>query len=142
MSDRKIRKDKITFSPEQIEMMERLAGLGLTVVQICSILGVSHQTLYRRISEDGGDEISETLHRGKAVALSKVAEKAFELALEGDSNMIRYILSSKGGWAPNSQISSTVTIEGGQNPISLSHITEDQIKRMAEKYLERGDSDE
>ncbi len=49
MRRRNTRSDKIVLTDEQYEIMEKLAGLGLTIKQICSIIGISHQTLYRRL---------------------------------------------------------------------------------------------
>lgn len=139
MRKRKTRCDKISISKEQLIVMEKLAGFGLTVKQICHVLGFSPDTVYRRINE-GDDEISATLLRGKSASLSKVAEKAFELALNGDSGMIKYILSTQGGWSEKSQI----TVNGGENPLLISNITDKQLKRMAHEYAELaiGDEDE
>lgn len=137
MQKRKTRKDKIVFSSEQLQIMERLAGHGLTVKQICYIMGVSPDTIYRRIAE-GCDELSAILQRGKAIAISKVAEVAYELALEGDSGMIKYILSTQAGWTEKSQI----TIEGGENPLLVSNISDSQVKRMAKEFLSEESSDE
>lgn len=138
MRRRKTRSDKIVLTDEQYEIMEKLAGLGLTIKQICSIIGVSHQTLYRRLKEDGIEKISVTLSRGRSVAISKVAAKAFDLALEGDSSMIKYILSTQGGWTEKSQI----TIEGGENPLVVSSISDEQIQRMAREFLAKDEENE
>ena len=88
MQKRKTRKDKIVFSSDQLKMMEKLAGLGLTVKQICYIMGVSPDTIYRRIGE-GYEELSSTLQRGKASAISKVAEMAFERVFSVRSGLHR-----------------------------------------------------
>lgn len=138
MRRRKTRSDKIVLTDEQFEIMEKLAGLGLTIKQICSIIGISHQTLYRRLKEDGIEKISVTLSRGRSVAISKVAAKAFDLALEGDSSMIRYILSTQAGWTEKSQI----TIEGGENPLVVSSISDEQIQRMAREFLAKDEENE
>ncbi|WP_419172629.1 hypothetical protein [Halobacteriovorax sp.] len=52
MRRRKTRSEKIVLTDEQYEIMEKLASLGLMIKQICSIIGISHQALYRRLMED------------------------------------------------------------------------------------------
>lgn len=97
-------------------------------------MGVSPDTVYRRISE-GCDELSAILQRGKAIAISKVA---YELALEGDSGMIKYILSNQAGWTEKSKI----TIEGGENLLLVSNISDSQVTRMVKEFLSEESSDE
>lgn len=130
MTKRKVRKDKIEFNSEDIIKIETLAGIGLNLSQISSELGIGRETLYRRIRE-GNEELSEAIYRGRAKAISKIASVAYELALEGDSGMIKYWLSCRGGWSEKSQI----ILEGGNNPIEVSNISDKQLKRMAEEYL-------
>lgn len=100
---RRIRKDKIIFDSEDNLKVEQLAAFGLNIEEIGSVFGVSSDTLYRRCKE-GDIDLSAAIKRGRAKAIYKVAEKAFELAMKGDSGMIKYILSCKGGWVQNSQV--------------------------------------
>lgn len=100
---RKIRSDKFLFSPSEIKRIEKMAALGLSVVQISSLYDISTDTFYRRCKEENFD-LSAALHRGKAKAIGKVAQKAYELALAGDVSMIKYYLSCMGGWSQKSQL--------------------------------------
>lgn len=139
MRSRKTRKDKISFSSEDIRKVEKLAALGLNMDQIASIFSTSSDTLYRRCNE-GNTDLSAAIQRGRALSIKKVSQKAFELALEGDVGLIKYILSCKGGWSEKSQI----TLQGGDRPISISaSISDDQLKKMANEYLEsKGENSE
>ncbi len=128
MSSRKVRADKFLITEMSLVQIEKLAGLGMSMEQIASVFNVSPDTLYRRMKE-GNAELSAAILRGKTLAIQKVAEKAFELALAGDVGMIRYILSAKGGWSEKSQIFH----EGLSQNVTV--IVGDQLKKMAEEVL-------
>jgi len=69
-----------------IAEVERLAGIGLTDIQICYSLGVSDETLRRRKIESV--EFVEAIKRGKAAALNIVSSKLMELCNEGNLGAI------------------------------------------------------
>ncbi len=74
-------RQKKLISKEDIERIEKLAGLGLTVDMIANILGISKRTLERRCSEN--KKVSDALLKGRAVAASNVAETAYKMAVSG-----------------------------------------------------------
>ncbi len=135
---RKVRSDKIIFNKSDIRKMEKLAALGFTIEQIACFFDISRDTLYRRCNEPNS-ELSATLLRGRTRSIQKIAEKAFNLALEGDVQMIKYILSCKGGWRDNSQINSeqgflglnTQDIEMSSE-INLSECSDDELRKLQE----------
>jgi predicted DNA-binding protein (UPF0251 family) len=100
---RKERSDKITFDKKDISKIESMAAMGLSLDQIASIFGVSTDTIYRRMNE-GNIDLSAALTKGKSKALYKIANKAYKLALEGNTAMIKYFLSCRGGWSEKLQI--------------------------------------
>jgi predicted transcriptional regulator len=100
---RKQRSDKITFTIKDITKVESMSAMGLSLEQIASILGVSTDTIYRRMNE-GNIDLSAALSRGKSKALFQIANKAYKLALEGNPSMIKYFLSCRGGWSEKLQI--------------------------------------
>ena len=53
-------------SNENKEMVSKLSGLGLTHIQIASVLGISRTTLYKHYKEE--------LDSGKAMCIGRVAE--------------------------------------------------------------------
>lgn len=103
ITPRKIRSDKFLFTDCDIKKIEKMAAFGLSIKQISSIFGVSTDTFYRRCSEENID-LSAAVMRGKAKATCKVAQKCFQLAMAGDTSMIKYWLSSVGGWSEKLQI--------------------------------------
>ena len=103
MTKRKVRKDKITFTQKDLKQIETMAGLGFTQQELCSVLGLSIDTLKSRMKEDDND-LSAVFTKGKVNALSKVAKKAYTLAISGNTSMIKYFLSCQRGWTEKVQI--------------------------------------
>jgi hypothetical protein len=75
------RRSKVEIGPDQIEQVERLAGLGLTQMQIGRILGFSERTLRKRMAAD--EELKSAYKRGRAHATAYVASKLWEKIEEG-----------------------------------------------------------
>lgn len=129
---RKTRADKISLTESDLDKIEKMASLGLSINQICAILGISTDTFYRRCKESEG-KLSATLLKGRSNAILNVSQKAYELALQGDTGMIKYYLSCIAGWSEKTQI----MVEGGLKPIALEHsISDETLSRMANLYLE------
>lgn len=103
MLKRKQRSDKIKISSKDLKQIEAMAGLGFNQKQICAVLGISEDTLRRRIKE-GNQTLSAVISKGKTEALSKVAKKAYTLAISGNTSMIKYFLNCQGGWNEKSQL--------------------------------------
>lgn len=135
MSKRKIRSDKFLVSESDLVKIENLAALGLNMDQIASVLNISADTLYRRCSE-GDSDLSASILRGRTRAIQQIAEKAFELALEGDVGLIKYILSCKGGWTDKSQI-----IHDGYSQNIQITVNNDSLKRMAKELIKSMEED-
>jgi predicted DNA-binding protein (UPF0251 family) len=94
---RKVRSDKITFTKKEISDIEGFAAIGLTQEQICHVLGVSPDTLQRRVKE-GDTRITDAILRGKSLAIGNVAKKAYESAMGGNTAMIKYFLAIHNNW--------------------------------------------
>lgn len=108
---RKTRSDKFQFTESDCKKIEKMASLGLSITQISAIFGISTDTFYRRASEDNID-LSAAITRGRARAILKVSNKAYELAMKGDTSMIKYFLSSVAGLnnSTNKQVEEVRTI--------------------------------
>lgn len=100
---RKTRSDKFNFTNSDMKKIEKMASLGLSISQISTIFGISTDTFYRRANEANCD-LSAAITRGKSKATLAVAQKAYELAIAGDTSMIKYYLSSIAGWSEKSQL--------------------------------------
>lgn len=129
MNKRKIRSDKFLVNEDDLQKIENLAALGLNMDQIASVFGLSADTLYRRCKE-GNTDLSASILKGRTRAIQKIAEKAFELALEGDVGLIKYILSCKGGWTEKSQI-----IHEGYSQNIQVNVSNELLKAMAEELI-------
>lgn len=141
---RKTRSDKIVFQEPDIKRIENLSALGLTLEEIASVFNVSADTLYRRCKEKDSS-LTAALLRGKSRAIIKVAKKAYELAIEGNTSMIKYILSCKGGWIQNTQLTvETKAVELDKQSCSslsfeqkIKFLNREELKKVSEynKYV-------
>jgi hypothetical protein len=88
---------KIVIDTDQVNLVSRLAGLGLNMQQVADALGISKDTLERRIKED--ERLQAAVAKGRAKAATKVAETAFRLATSGEHpSMTMFWLKTRLGW--------------------------------------------
>ena len=96
MGDVKPNKKKVG-RPSPIETMdlkqvESLAGLGLTDVEIATVLGISKATLNNYKDKP---EFLDSLKRGKVVADSSVTKSLYKRAIEGDTTACIFWLKNR-----------------------------------------------
>ena len=82
--------------PIDLADVERLAARGLSRRAICNAVGVSEDTLERRVRQD--DAFRAALAAGRALGLSAVANALYEKALGGNVQAQMFCLRSRGGW--------------------------------------------
>lgn len=92
------------FSESHIPVIERCAGLGLTLKQISYIVGVSDRSLKNWMDKPG---VREAYDRGRAIATEKVAQKLFDKVLSGDSASIFFWLKCQAGWREKDKLDET-----------------------------------
>jgi hypothetical protein len=131
MTKRKTRRDKIQLTAKDLKQIETLAGLGLTQEQISGVLGFSVDTLKRRLRENEND-LAALMSRGKTNALSKVAKKAYSLAIAGNTSMIKYFLGCQGGWSEKVQINNVPPVS---NEALQRENLRDKLSAMTNKEL-------
>jgi hypothetical protein len=83
--------------PIDVEVVERLARLGLSEVQICNALSISDDTLRRRKKDT--EELREALLRGRARGVQEVADALLQQAKKGDVRAQIFFLKARGGWS-------------------------------------------
>ena len=83
-------KNKYTPTEEDRTRIQKLAGLGMRQKDICYIMGISERTLRRHHKED--------CEYGKSFVNSKIAERAYTLAMEGDKTMLIFWMKCQMGW--------------------------------------------
>lgn len=123
---------RIPLSAQEVKNIEAMAGLGMSMVQISQVLGMSKATLERRMN-DSPPELAakEALDRGRAVAIAAVSKTAFEMAKSGkESGMTQFWLQCRADWkkTESQEISGP---NGG--PIEISHDEEEIRTRIKNK---------
>lgn len=132
---RKTRKDKIQFTDEQIVQIETMAGYGLTQLQICHILEVSPDTMQRRVRE-GDTRITAAIGRGQSKGNLMIAQKAYNIAMEGNAGMIKYILSCRAGWSDKPQINEPDEDELALYEEEFRQRIREEESEQAKKFIE------
>jgi hypothetical protein len=85
------------FTPEEISMIERYAGIGATHIQIAYMLGISPRSLSDRLNAD--QTLCDAIDRGRSKAAMKVMATAYEMATSGqDTAMTIFWLKTRCGW--------------------------------------------
>lgn len=133
MLKRKERSDKIKISSKELKQIETMAGLGFNRKQICAVLGFSEDTLRRRLQE-GNKELSAVISKGKIEALSKVAKKAYTLAISGNTSMIKYFLNCQGGWDEKQQIVEELPSPEEEREKEVTEIIVEMSREEREEY--------
>lgn len=84
-----------------IEKIENMSGMGLTMEQIASIFGVNKRTLERRMHED--DRLKDALDSGRAKAHLRISNVAYKMAASGNvPAMTMFWLKCRAGWKETS----------------------------------------
>ena len=87
-------------SEDDIKKIESMAGVGLIIVDIAAIMGVSKATFERRQKDH--PEINEAIKRGRATARAAVSQKAYKIAVEGKHPQFTFKwLEMRAGWGAN-----------------------------------------
>jgi hypothetical protein len=93
--------------PPDLDEVEKLASHGLTLDQIAARLGIGSSTLYKKKNEL--IEFMEAIEKGKATGIGRVANKLFDMAMEGNVTA---------GWRWGQRGSSQAWQDGGRCPKS------------------------
>ena len=81
---------EIEIDPAKVEA---LAAQGLTHDQICSVLGVNRQTLYRRKTKYS--EFSDAISRGRARGIATITNALFQNAKGGNLGAQTFYLKNR-----------------------------------------------
>jgi predicted transcriptional regulator len=116
-----------TLTDEQVAQVEKLAAV-LTLEQIADFLGVSGQTVRRRMKEE--PRVLEAFTRGRARAVGQVATNLVQQAVAGNTQAAIFYLKTQAGWKETNVQEHTG--EGG-GPLRFT---------VVEDYSGAGDGDE
>ena len=105
-------------SNENKEMVSKLSGLGLTHIQIASVLGISRTTLYKHYKEE--------LDSGKAICIGRVAENLYKMAT-GDISARNtlgaaiFYLKTQANWR---EVNTIEVTDGSENQAKFRELAE------------------
>lgn len=89
---------KRLLDQKELEQVEKLAGLGLNMKQIGYVVGVSKETMERRMKDQ--PEVADAVEKGRAMALAAVTKSAFQQAISGKQPaMTMFWLKCRAGWS-------------------------------------------
>jgi len=127
---------KIELSEEELSKITTMAGLGLTVVQMAAILGMSKATFDRRMSDTEG--ASEALEKGRATAAQNVMATAYKMAISGNvPAMTMFWLKCRQRWK-ETNVHEVSGVDGG--PIdtrNTSEMSDEQILARIEELRKK-----
>ena len=73
--------NKIEFTDRDIEQIETMSGFRMPMRHIAAVIGVSQDTIERRMKTD--EAIAAAVERGRASAANAVYRTAFDMAVSG-----------------------------------------------------------
>ena len=122
------------FSPEQLGILQSLAGLGLTVPKIAAYFNMSKATFERRCHQQ--PDIADALEKGRAVAQSKVMKTAYDMAVSGKHPVMTiFWLKTQAKWQSVERVQLENPDGGG---VGLENRALQEIANLSdEKLLER-----
>lgn len=129
---RKTRADKIEFTVEQINQIAGLMSTGTPKGEIAKFMGVSRDTLDRRLNDD--PRLSAEINRLFVSIKHKIGQSIINNALRGDLKSAEAYMQRFGGekWqAPSKKVEVSTESNG---PIDLSKVAA-QIERMSEEEI-------
>jgi hypothetical protein len=117
------------ITPETLECVEYLSGLGLTQTQIHDFFGIGNNAWYERKKDY--PELEIAFARGKAQTIGRVSGKLMEKIESGDLGAIIFYLKTQARWRDGGMGGSD---EGGDKPISALTITVNDPVEAAKIY--------
>ncbi len=107
--------------PADLDEVEKLASHGLTYDQIAAKLGIGSSTLYKKKREL--IEFTEAIKKGKASGIGRVANKLFDMAMEGNVTAAIFLLKARAGWrdqGPVIEIHNEHNVRVAPDPLTLA----------------------
>lgn len=95
--------------PVNIDQIEKLASLGVTVSQIAGFFNMTEKSLYRKAEKNA--EITCAINRGRSKGVITASAKLYEKMQDGDTRAIMFYLRAKGGF--NDRVNVDITSSDG-----------------------------
>lgn len=104
------------ITAKDLAQAESMAAIGLPNNQIAAVLGIVPETFAKW---EENPKFTAAVLRGKSMAVASVARKAYESALAGDKDMIKFWLKCQAGWSEN-PAPITVETNSGDSQVKVS----------------------
>lgn len=104
--------------------VERLAGEGLAGYQIAQAMGISYDTLARRIADTA--DIADALKRGAQAAIGRVENALFESAIKGNLGAQVFYLKNRASDRWKDRTEQALTVAGDARTM-----TDDELAAIA-----------
>ncbi len=104
---------RTVITPELLDEVKRLAGLGLTTQQIHNFFGMCADTWAKRIKAH--PELLQAIQTGKALTTRKVTGKLMEAIEKGNLGAIIFYLKTQARWSETSTSSVEITQHEGRS---------------------------
>lgn len=98
--EKKIKEPRLKVTPEVVEHIRKLGGLGLTKSQICNYYGFSLAGWDLKTAQY--PEIDIAMKQGRAEKISKASGKLWEAVERGNLSAIIFFLKTQARWSENS----------------------------------------
>ena len=133
MTSEKVKKDKKAVTtrrprrdPSIAGQITTLAGLGLRLVDIGLVVGMSERTIRRNYDAD--------VKKGVAVANAKIAQTLFSKAIEGDTTSLIFWCKTRLGWREKTDINLT-SDDGSMTPaptkVNVAVLSPEQLMELS-----------
>lgn len=114
------------LTDEQVSQVEALGSV-LSIEQIADYFSISKTTFYAIMERQ--PEVSERYKKGKAKAISAVAQGLLQQACDGNTTAAMFYLKTQAGWRETQQIDHTTNGESLNRPIE--ELTDAELQRIA-----------
>jgi imidazolonepropionase-like amidohydrolase len=102
-----------------ISRVEELAAQGLTLAEICLVLGISERTLYDHKRESA--VLADAIKSGRAKAASEISNVLYQMARKGDLGAIVWYEKTRRGLSDKIQ-----------HTVDVRHLSDDELRAIVE----------
>lgn len=100
---------KVHFDDEMCKKVQKMAGHGMTIKQICDILGISQDTLENSRRESA--TLQKAIEKGQAMAQEVIAQTLFQQAKSGNIAALIWWEKTRANRSEKQKIEHTLPIE-------------------------------
>jgi len=86
----------LEWDEDSMNLIEYLAGRGLTQKQVAAYFGISHSSLARHFNQN--DELRMRFYKGKSKAIVEMSGNLFQQSQDGSTPATIFYLKTQAGW--------------------------------------------